>query len=442
MPTIDKKTITEIIDIDYLSYAMYTLESRAIPSVIDGLKPSQRKLIYAMVNEYGGKKVKVAELGGGISKYNYNHGEVSAMTAAIGMAAPWSNNAPLLDPHGNFGSRMIQESAAPRYIYSSLSENFKKYFVDTEIAPEAFDKENPEPAYYLPIIPWVLINGVSGLSVGFKTEILPRASKDVLSATKAYLKNPKKFLEADEPLTPSFPHFRGTIVQIAPNQWKTQGIIQFIGKNRFQISELPVGYDRADYVTFLNELITKDLIKDYDDDCSKTGFGFTIKVSIAQKESIEKDPHKYFKLEKTHTEILTTMGVDGKLKIFQSVAELIGYFCDFRLTMFQKKIDFDKAELSEEILRLVHKLRFIDRVLNQQIDVSRSTKQELLDYIEKYIHAADWAKAFIRIPLYEITQDEVVRLEQTISDKKTALGELDSLTPEKLFQTRLNTIKL
>ena len=439
---ITQTPISKIIDTDYLDYAMYVLENRAVPSVIDGLKPVQRKLLYSMLNEYSGKKVKIAEFGGGLAKWNYHHGEVSAMSAAISMSREWSNNAPIFTGHGAFGSRMIQESAAPRYIYCSLSENFKKYFTDTEVAPEAFDKENPEPAFYLPTIPWVLVNGVSGLAVGFKTEILPRTPKDLVEAVKACLKNPAKFIEANEPIKPAFPHFRGEVIKHSENQWKTRGKIEYVGKNFFEISELPIGYDRETYVSLLNDMVDKDLIKDFDDACSGKGFGFKIKVSLAQKEAIEKDQFKYFKLEKIHTEILTTLGADGKLKIFQSVAELIAYFCDFRLTMFHAKIEHDRAQIRHEIERMTDKQKFISDVIDEEIPFKDTTKAEMLEYVRKWITENDYGKQFVNITLYECTSDHVLKLDSEIVCLKSNLVDLDSLAPEKLFQTRLNSLKV
>lgn len=436
-----KKTITEIIDTDYLSFAMYTLESRAIPSVIDGLKISQRKLLYSMLNEYNGKKVKVAELGGGLAKYNYNHGETSAMSAAIALSAPWANNIPLFDNHGNFGSRIIQEAAAPRYIYASLSENYNKIFCDIEVAPKSFDSENPEPAFYLPVIPWIVINGISGISVGFKTDILPHSVSDVIAATKACLKNPKAYLEENKPIDPTFPHFNGTVVKHSDNQWKTQGKIQFIGKNFFQITELPIGWDRESYVTFLNELVDKDMIKDYEDECSKSGFGFKIKVSIAQRELIERDALKYFKLEKIHTEILTTLGTDGKLKIFQTVPELIHYFCEYRLKKFAEKLEFDKEKLLSEIKFLQDKQKFINAVILGDIIIKDTSKKDLLEFVFNKITEQDYGKSFIRIPLYELTNDAVIELENSVQKLLNEYDQILKLTPEKVFMQKLNSLK-
>lgn len=435
-----EKSLTEIIDTDYLDYAMYVLENRAIPSVIDGLKPVQRKIIYSMLNEYSGKKVKVAELGGGLAKNNYNHGEVSAMTAAIGMAAPWSNTESILEPHGNFGSRLIQCGAAPRYIYTSISENFKKFFIDTEVAPVNFDVENPEPAYYLPIIPWVLINGIEGLSVGFKCSILPRSIKDIVGATKSYLKVPQKFLKENAPIVPTFPNFRGVVEQRGDNQWKTRGIIEYKGKNTYVISELPWGYDRANYVTLLNEMCDKDKIKDYTDDCSKSGFGFTVKVAVSDKVKIDADPYKYFSLEKIHTEILTTMGVDGKLKIFQSVAELIAYFCDFRVTKFADKIEYDKNKIGEELQVLRDKIVFVNDVVTDQINFKSTSKADLIDHIFKYVTEEDHGKRFVNIPLYECTVDGISALREKEIELVKTLEVLSGTIPEKVFLDKLTKV--
>jgi DNA gyrase/topoisomerase IV subunit A len=434
------RTLTDIIDTEFREFSMYTIENRAIPSALDGLKITQRKLLYAMITEYKGNKTKVAELGGGLAKLNYHHGEGSAQGAAIGLGSDWNNNAPIFTGHGNFGSRLVPEAAAPRYIFASLSDNFKKFFVDTEVAPKAFDPENPEPAFYLPTIPWVLVNGISGIAVGFKTEVLPRSVKSLVEATSECLKNPEKFLKANKPIAPSFPSFKGTVSQVAPNQWKTTGIIDYVGKYTYKISELPIGYDRESYVEFLNGLIDKDLIRDYDDICSKDGFGFDVKVSIQQKSEIEKDELKYFKLERTHTELLTTLGYDGKLKIFDNVAELIHYFTKYRIGKFADKIAYDINENETEVDQLTLKAKFIKLVITRKVDFRTSTKQQLLDYIATNVSKEDFAKKFVNIPLYECTQDEVDKLLAKIETLVSIVEKLKKTTPEALYKAHLAKI--
>ena len=423
------KTIKNIIDTDYLEYSMYTIENRAIPSVIDGFKPVHRKLVYAMINVHGGKKTKCNDLGS-ISSLNYHHGEASAMEAVKTLGAPWNNNCPVFKGYGNFGSRLIQEAAAPRYIFASLSPEFKKYFIDEEVAPVSLDPENPEPAHYLPTLPWVLVNGIEGIAVGFATKILPRSIKTLTTEVLLCLKNPTLYLASDKPVKPTFPEFRGEVSQgEEPNQWVTTGIIQAAPKNTYKISELPIGYDRAGYIEMLHGLVDTDKIQDFDDDCSEQGFGFTVKVTKAQKDKIDIDPIKYFKLAKPRTENITTIGVDGKLKIFSSPAQLIHYFVEYRLQKFEQKLAHEKTNLDSDVTEMKGKIKFINAVIAGKIDFRKTSQASLLEYITDNISTKEWAKNFINIPIYNCTMDYVEKLKNKILDAEAALLALKSETP-------------
>lgn len=170
-----RQTVTNLIDNDYKDYSKYVLYSRAIPSLIDGLKPSQRKILYTATKVAKTSRIKTASLAGAvIEKANYHHGDASLNDAINKMAQTFNNNLPLLSGEGSFGSRLVQEAAAARYTFVRLNDNFNKYFVDTDILLAGEDPEDPEPRFYLPTIPWVLVNGISGIAVGFATEIQPR----------------------------------------------------------------------------------------------------------------------------------------------------------------------------------------------------------------------------------------------------------------------------
>jgi len=431
------KSISEIINDEYRQYSMYVLENRAIPHVIDGLKAVTRKLLYASIDGYGGKKTKCADLGS-ISRYNYNHGEASAIGAVIGMAAEWSNNAPIFQAHGNFGSRLIQDAAAPRYIYVSLSENYKRWFRDIEVAPKALDQDNPEPAHYLPIIPWILINGTSGIAVGFASTILPHSTNDVVDAVKKCIKNPDAYLAANKPIKPTFPHFRGEVVDNEDGSWRTRGIIEYVGKYTYEITELPIGYDREKYVEFLNELENEGLIRDYTDNCSGEGFGFTVRVSGEQKSKIEKNPHKYFKLEKNHSENLTTLDVDGKLKIFNSVAELVHYFVQYRTKKVSEKLEYELKNLSDRSAFLKDKIKFIEAVIANKIDFRKTSKSQLLEYIQENITTQEYGSKFTGIPLYNCTTDEVESLRLEIKKCESEFAALSKVTPTERYLEMLN----
>ena len=424
------KPITEFIDTEYKDYSMYVLQNRAIPSAIDGFKPVQRKLVYALSRKSG--KVKVAELGGSLSSYGYLHGESSAQSAAIGLAAPWNNNCPVFDAHGNFGSRLITDAAAPRYIYSSMSQAFKKYFVDGDVAPANPDTEHPEPLHYLPIIPWVLVNGVKGIAVGYATNILPRSVDDVVKACKQYLSG-KKVKDID----PTFPDFKGKVAKTADGTWEASGIIS-LARQTYTISEIPPGVDRESYINFLNKLCDDGKIQDYDDLCDENGFTFEVKVARADLSKINKDPMKFFKLTKSYTENLTTIGYDGTLQIFDNVSELISYFCEYRLTMFQAKIQAAQVENSHKLRELQDRLTFIQKVIDNEIDFTSITKDRLTDIVDDITDGAPWTKDIIRIPVYEATSDSVNELESKIQAQSDRLDAWNDMTPQTSFKEHLS----
>ncbi|MBT6072286.1 MAG: DNA topoisomerase, partial [Euryarchaeota archaeon] len=158
--------VTQLIDNQYKDYSKYVLYSRAIPHLIDGLKPSQRKILYTALKTAKNGRIKTASLSGNtISTANYHHGDASLNEAITKMVQSHSNNISLLQGEGSFGSRLVPDAAAPRYTYVKMSDNFDKFFADTMVADRAIDPEDPEPAFYLPIIPWVLVNGVKGIAV-------------------------------------------------------------------------------------------------------------------------------------------------------------------------------------------------------------------------------------------------------------------------------------
>jgi DNA topoisomerase-2 len=415
---------------------MYTIENRAIPSVVDGAKPVQRKLLYAMLNEHHGKKTKISDLSG-ISRHGYNHGEASAADAAVKMAQSWSNNVPLFEGHGNFGSRLVPEAAAPRYIYASLSKEFHQYFIDFEVCPKNNDPDNPEPLHYLPIIPWVLVNGIKGIAVGFATNILPRSPVTLVEQCQKYLRGE----EIDPVIIPSFPSFRGHVIHVGDNKFKTVGIVESNGSRGYTITELPVGYDREQYIELLCGLVDDQKISDFQDMCSKDGFKFIIKANRSQREVIDKvGMIKTFGLETSFSENLTTLDAQGKLRVFQNTSELIKYFCDYRLKKFDDKIQYDSDACCDRIDFLEDKIKFIQAVIDNTVDFRKTSKKQLLDFIVSNITKADYGQKFISIPLYECTTDLVEQLRDEIVKLRKRLVALSKTTAKKIFTTNLDKV--
>ena len=278
-----------------------------------------------------------------------------------------------------------------------------------------------------------MINGTSGIAVGFACNILPRSIQTVIAETKRCLKNPEKYLKDNKPVVPVFPHFHGSVTQLADLQWQTAGTIEYIGKYTYKISELPIGYDRESYIGVLNTLLDGDKIKDYEDNCSEAGFGFTIKVTVAQKEKIDLDQLKYFKLTKTHNENLTTLDVNGKLKIFNSIAELVHYFCLYRLSKFGEKIQYQINELETDNKEIADKAKFIKLVIDRKIDFRVLSREQLLSVIVEKVTKSDYGKKFINIPLYACTTDAIESLEAKKNDNEQQLLSLKKTTPMERY---------
>jgi DNA topoisomerase-2 len=154
------KTVTDYLDTEYLSYAKYVVENRAIPSVIDGFKPTQRKIIFTANRAWKNgteKPFKIFQLSGKVAVESfYHHGNASLDAAIIGMAQSFKNSLPLLEEIGQFGSLRSPEAGAPRYISTKLSKNFRLLYKDFELLTPRMEEGNEiEPEYFLPIIPTI-----------------------------------------------------------------------------------------------------------------------------------------------------------------------------------------------------------------------------------------------------------------------------------------------
>lgn len=451
-----KKATTQLADIEYemqpaisvkdytntcyKEYSLYVLQQRAIPNYIDGFKVVQRKLVCAALDSAKNKKIKVAELGSSLSSYNYLHGEVSAQDALVGMAADWKNNVPLFTGHGNFGSRLIQEAAAARYIYVNLSEKFNNIYSDFEVCQSRID--DPEPVTYLPIIPWSLINGISGLAVGFACNILPRDWKTVKQACLEYAVRGK----IKTSINVKYPMFNGIVEKVADNKWNTIGIVDKVKRGRkfaYYISELPIGYDREKYFNFLLKLKNTNKITDFDDDCNKEGFNFYVYASDDEMKVIDKDIQKFFNLVKSETENLTTIDENGNLRIFQSPEELVMAFCNFRILKCNEALQYTINKTNDKLLELETKRLYISLVLDGKLILNEHTRKTLFTYVANLAKISDdVTDKIISIPSYAFTKDNILDLDNQIAKIKVELSKLEASDGKDIFIEKLKKLNL
>ena len=432
-------TITAVAQNELLSYIKYTVTNRALPSMIDSLKPSQRFFLYSCLKNAKKEYKKVSALAGILSDYGYAHGEVSAENAGKLMAAEWANNVCLIAGRGSFGTRQVQEAGASRYIYAKVSDNFFRHFSDMELCPEHDDPEHEPPAYYLSVLPLLLINGTRGVATGFATHILPREQDDVILAIMEYLTDG----EIKTSLRIKFPDFRGTVeYDEKQEKYFARGLWEKQSKTTLYITEIPYSFDRESYIKVLDTLEDKGLIVSYEDQTSADGFRFMVKLKQATSAKwSDAQIVKNFKLEKPYTENITVIGPNDDLREYTDPKQLIMDFVDFRLSILQKRIDLKIVNTTEYIRRLTVRMEFIMAVLDNKIQFKNKKKDQIAKQILSVTSALesdiDWLLA---INMLHLTKEKVDELKAEIKEAKAQLAYWKKTTPRKQYETDIEGI--
>jgi len=439
------KTITEFLSTEYKDFSLYTIENRAIPSIIDGFKPSQRKIINASLDVWktgNEKPLKVFQLAGLVASTQfYHHGNASLESSIITMAQRFKNNLPLLEEIGQFGSLRSPEPGAARYIGTKLNKNFRLLYKDFELL-EYKEEEGVEiePRYFLPIIPTVLINGSSGIAVGFSSNVLNRNPIEIITACENVLKG-KKIND----IKPYNNFFTGDYIQDSDNikKWFIRGKIQVVNTSTVKISELPPSMTYEKYENILDALVENKTIVSYDDNC-KDSIDYTIKFTRESLAQYDEDKLiKLLKLEETETEIFTTLDENGKLKIFDSSKDIIEYFVNFRLTYYIRRKEYLLNKLRQELKVLANRGRFIKFILDGKLEVKGRKKDEIvLDCwklgLEKMDDSYDY---LLRMPIWSLTQELFDKLKDDYRNKKSEVEQLEKIEPKDMYIEDLSELK-
>jgi DNA topoisomerase-2 len=440
-----QKSITEFLSNEYKEFALYSIEGRAIPSVIDGFKPTQRKIIHIanLVWKTGTEKnLKVFQLSGKVaSDAFYHHGDMSLSNAIINLAQKFKNNAPLLEEDGQFGSLRSPQAGAPRYIGTKLSANFRLIYKDFELLEYKEEEgEIIEPKYFLPIIPTVLINGGSGIAVGFASNILNRDIKEIIDVCVKYL-NGKKITT----VKPSLNGFTGTYTQDTENnkKWYIRGKFERLNSSTVKVTELPPSMTYEKYEEILDKLVENKSIVSYEDNC-KDNIDYTIKFTRVGLESLSDDMiFNLLKLVESETENFNTLDESGKLKIFESVDDIIQYFVDFRLKYYQVRKDHQLDKMQHELKVLGNRGKFIKAILDGKIVVNNKSKDEIVSQIESIaIDMIDGSYDYLlRMPIYSLTKEMFEKLKDDFSNKKDEIEKLKLVEPKDMYLDDLSELK-
>jgi len=314
-------------------YSIYVCQSRGIPFVSDGLKDAQRKTLFVMKKH--ADKLKTISLAGQLISENiYLHSDASACDTISLMAAPYCNNVPLLSGIGAFGTRVgPSDWGAPRYTYVKKNAYTESLiYQDYGIIPlkENYDGSVLEPKHFLPLIPLVLLNGVSGIAVGWSTEILPRSLSALIESTLAAIDNKKKLPE----LLPTYEYLSCNVRSLGDNAYEFTGKVTIDGSSII-VRELPPDLSLEKFKARLNKMEDDEQIQTYVDRSTKD-----IQIEIRFKRGsitgwTEAKAIEFLKLRSKTTERIVVLDWDGNnIKQYESTDKLIRDFVDWRLGFY------------------------------------------------------------------------------------------------------------
>ncbi|ORM40063.1 DNA topoisomerase 2 [Babesia sp. Xinjiang] len=379
---------TDFINKELIQFSIYDTE-RSIPSVVDGWKPGQRKVLFGCLKRNLVGECKVAQLTGYVAEHSaYHHGEASLQQTIINMAQNFvgSNNINVLEPCGQFGSRKEggKDASAARYIFTKLNPITRLIFVEEDDNILQYQNEEGqtiEPLYYIPTIPMVLVNGSEGIGTGFSSQIPNYNPLDIIRNLRSYLRNAEM-----KPMVPWYYKFTGRIEPNEKGGFDCLGTYQWLDDNgMLEITELPVRKWTHDYRVFLESLEQgvngkEPLLLGFIDNSTHESVHFTVNVNPDYiEEVLNEGVDKVFKLRTSiATSNMTLFDSQKKLKKYSNELEIIREFAVVRLETYEKRRMYLIGNLKLILKRISNQVRFIHMVVNEELVLFNKKKAVLV----------------------------------------------------------------
>ena len=453
----------DFIDNELIHFSNYDC-ARSIPCAIDGLKISLRKILFAAFKRRLTSEVKVAQFSGYVSENSsYHHGEARLNGAIVNMAQTFvgSNNINLLEPNGQFGTRLQggDDSASERYIFTMLNPLTRFVFPELDDAVLNYlddDGTMVEPNHYVPIIPFALINGIKGIGTGFSCSVPPYNPADLIQYIRAILRGTESI-----ELTPYYEGFKGTVEKIEADKYLIKGQYERTGPDTIKITELPVGRWTMPYSKTLEDMmdggVDKDgkkvvpQIKDFTSLCTEVNVNIAVVLPkgrvdelIAQKDAQGIDGiEKLLKLTTTiKTSNIHMFNGQGKLTKYENVDELIRDYFGVRLEAYRVRKAHLLADMTKKTALLTSRARYIEYTLIDKIDLRRKNT----DAVSKTLAEAGFElvdgdyKYLVKMPMDSVTTENVDKLRRERDDMMKELDVLTKTTPEQIWMRELDEL--
>jgi DNA topoisomerase-2 len=469
--------LEQFVDQEMIHFSNYDLK-RSIGSVVDGLKPSQRKILYACFKRNLQNEIKVAQLTGYVSENaGYHHGEESLNKTIVAMAQNFvgSNNVEFLQPIGQFGSRLEggKDSASPRYIFTALDPVTEVLFPVADRPLLKYledDGEQVEPSFYVPILPTALINGVRGIGTGWSTNVPSFNPTDICQQFVERLQGKR---DSFDNMRPYYNGFKGHMIALSETSFLSKGIYSVTSYNKIVISELPIESWTSDYKSFLDSLLVQDteredgkkkkgttkeamfegFLKGYKTNCTESIVNFELEVDptllmeMSQNRATD-DPNvdifeKVLKL--TSKLSLTNMMLFDRSDVIQqytSVSEIMDYFFGIRLEFYEKRKKYQIQVMEDELVMIRAKVRFIRGIVEETIVVYKKSTEELSLLLEDLsfpkLKASKSATTegyqyLLGMSIQSLTSDTLASLEKNLLSKEEELSTLKGKTIQQIW---------
>ena len=447
---VNNQSISQFVNNELINFSIADLE-RSVPNLMDGLKPSQRKVLFGCMKRNLYSEIKVAQLSGYISEHtSYHHGEASLQGTIVNMAQDFvgSNNINLLDPIGQFGTRLQggKDSGSPRYIFTRLRQITKVIFNEHDSVLLDYledDGLSIEPKYYIPVIPMILVNGSEGIGTGYSTSIPCYNPKDIIENLNKLIKD-----EEMTPMIPWYKGFKGTIVKESDDGTKfiSTGVWKRINTTTIEITELPIGKWTQVYKEFLDSLVEENEIIDYKNNSDDLKVDFKV---VMQKNVIDDLISKNLmdkKLKLTSSINISNMHVfdaDCKIRKVATPEEIIYRFYKVRKAHFIKRKKYLIDSLNKDYLLLESKVKFIRYVIKGTIEVFNKKKDFIVKQIIEVgdlVQVNDSWDYLLDLKLWTLTQEKILDLETKMKNTYLELDKIKKTSIEEMWTSELKSI--
>ena len=449
----------EFFDKEMIHFSKYDCE-RSIPNMVDGLKTSQRKVLYAAFKRRLTQETKVAQFSGYVAEHScYHHGEASLNGAIVKMAQDYvgSNNIHLLQPNGQFGTRLQggDDAASERYIFTQLNPLARLIFPEADDAVLKNINDDGtivEPEYYVPILPFCLVNGVSGIGTGFSTDIPSFHPIQIVN----YLKNKLQGLPPRaETFTPYYEGFKGSVTKVQDNKYLIKGVYVKTGEDKIRITELPIGTWTMPYLVYLDELVDggvdkagkklPSVLKDVVNLSTEVAVDITVQFPKGKLATLSQgDIEGLLKLTTTvSTTNMHLFDAECRLHKYLTIEEIIDDFFVTRMKTYQKRKEALICAMEQLLVRLSNRARYILETLSGDVDLRKKTGKQVLELLSGrgFVELEGDYSYLIKMPMDSVTEENVAKILKEKADTENELAVLKATTLEQIWLKELDVFE-